>query len=303
MTTGRRMNITTPVARKYAIATAAGFGGGGCIGLVGWGGAQVLIPTLTHPQLGGLSQLAASATSICSLSCSAVMGGAQYLRSDHACLPIAAAIALPSMLGARAGVRLAGNLSGDAHALIFNGMSVVMIPTHFVVQRQRARARQDAPDERGARVARGLGRSGAAAGLTAAALAQHAAYGVFSGALSAVMGVGGLPLTMSYLSLATAEESFPHHLVQGTAMVAVVPSILASAGSHLAAGNVPVAVAACASVGAIAGASLGAQLGLSLSEDRLRELYMLSLLVLGGRSAIGAARNISRLYAKSRKAA
>ena len=187
-------------------------------------------------------------------------------------------------------------------------MSVVMIPTHFVVQRQRARARQDAPDERGARLACGLGRSGAAAGLSAdatsaSALAQHAAYGAFAGALSAVMGVGGLPLTMSYLSLATAEESFPHHLVQGTAMVAVVPSILASAGSHVAAGNLPIAVAACASVGAITGASLGAQLGLSLSEDRLRELYMLSLLVLGGRSAIGAARNISKLYAKSRKAA
>ena len=89
------MNLSAPVARKYAIATAAGFGGGGCNGLVGWGGAQVLIPTLTHAQLGGLSQLAASATSICSLSCSAVMGGAQYLRSDHACLPIAAAIARP----------------------------------------------------------------------------------------------------------------------------------------------------------------------------------------------------------------
>ena len=53
----RRELVTRREIRKYAIATAAGFGGGGCIGLVGWGGAQVLIPTLTHAQLGGLSQL------------------------------------------------------------------------------------------------------------------------------------------------------------------------------------------------------------------------------------------------------
>ena len=165
------------------------------------------------------------------------MGGAQYLRSDHACLPIAAAIALPSMLGARARV-----CASRANALGRRARA------HL--QRHERRDDPDALRRPAPARARAAGRAGRArarasravsGGPGAAAGRERRATSPRSRstrptapsrrALSAVMGVGGLPLTMSYLSLATAEESFPHHLVQGTAMVAVVPSILASAGS------------------------------------------------------------------------
>jgi len=53
------------------------------------------------------------------------------------------------------------------------------------------------------------------------AIVQHMCYGLFSGVLSALMGVGGAPLTMSYLTLNTA---LPHHLVQ------VLPLLLHAAG-------------------------------------------------------------------------
>jgi uncharacterized membrane protein YfcA len=49
-------------------------------------------------------------------------------------LRTAAVIALPAMVGARAGVALTRRISGEMHALIFNGMSVVLIPTHWLVQ-------------------------------------------------------------------------------------------------------------------------------------------------------------------------
>ena len=51
-------------------------------------------------------------------------GGAQFVQSGNACLPIAAALALPSVLGARLGSQLARRLSPDLHSLIFNGGSV-----------------------------------------------------------------------------------------------------------------------------------------------------------------------------------
>ena len=92
----------------------------------------------------------------------------------------------------------------------------------------------------------------------------------------------------------------PRHLVQGTAMVAVVPGVLTSAASHLAAGHVPLGLAAAATGGALCGAALGARAGLQLSEDELRALYMASLVVLGGRSVVGALQNVASLARRRR---
>ena len=52
------------------------------------------------------------------------------------------------------------------------------------------------------------------------------AFGALSGVLSSLVGVGGLPIAMSYLTVST---DLPHHLVQGTAVLAVAPSVLVSA--------------------------------------------------------------------------
>ena len=135
--------------------------------------------------------------------------------SGNASLPVAAAVAIPSMVGARFGVRLSAKLSTDVHSLIFNGGSVLLLPTHFMVQRWRQQQDQDRTDA-------GVEAAGKAAGaaVDAATLIQHACFGVGAGVLSALMGVGGLPLTMSYLTMAS---TLPHHLIQGTSMVAVAP--------------------------------------------------------------------------------
>lgn len=55
-----------------------------------------------------------------------------------------------------------------------------------------------------------------------------------------------------------------------------------------------VGFAAAAAAGSSIGAAGGAHLALQLSEARLRDLYCLSLVVLGGRSALGAAVSIYR---------
>ena len=109
------------------------------------------------------------------------------------------------------------------------------------------------------------------------------------------MGVGGLPITMTYLTVATA---LPHHLVQGTAMTAMAPAVLVSAVTRARGGHTPLALAAAVTAGSLAGSTVGAEVALSLSEERLRELFMLSLLILGGNACRRAVINLQSMYRK-----
>ena len=251
---------------RYLAAGGIGLAAGATLGVVGWGGAQVIKPTLTSPLL-GCTHLQATATSLFSLSVAVVSGASQFVGGGSASLTLAAAIALPSMAGARWGSRLAGRLSPDALALIFNGGSVMLLPTHFWIQNRR-RAQQQVADEaqRGplASAAQQADDSDAAAteaGLAAAtaqllepaALAGHCAFGFGAGVLSALMGVGGLPVVMSYLTIASP---LPHHLIQGTAMCAVAPSVLTSSLTHVQSGATPLRVAAAVTCGSVTGAAL-----------------------------------------------
>lgn len=253
-----------------------------------------MIPALSHPLI-GLSHVAASATSLSALSLSAVSGAISFGCEGAVDVPTALAIGLPSVAGVRFGVLLARSLSNETNRIIFDVLSTLMLPTHMIIQRRRASDGEAKPVTSWSEERHGV-----------VALASHGLYGVVSGSVSALMGVGGLPLAISYLTLATG---MPHHLVQGTAMCSVVPGVVASSLSHLNAGSVSVMscillrisdatlqvkVAASAAVGSTLGAYAGARLALQLSEDDLRSLYCLSLIVLGGRSAFGAAHAILR---------
>lgn len=280
--------------RRHAFAGAVGFGGGCCVGLVGWGGAQFIIPGMTHPLMGH-TQLAATGISLSSLSLSTITGAVRFLQSDSACVWTAASIALPSIMTARIGTRIAGRISEDALQFAFNGLSLLLIPLHLFVQR-RATQLQAPPEGTLRRTLtdhNSISESQAqvANGAVVMPKVEHLAFGCLSGMVSALMGVGGLPLTMSYL---TAFTSLPHHLVQGTAVLAVAPSALTSAISRI--HVVPPATAAAVAVGAMSGAAVGASVALRTSEQRLRELYMLSLVVLGGRSAVRAGQNLRRMW-------
>lgn len=74
-----------------------------------------------------------------------------------------------------------------------------------------------------------------------------------------------------------------------------VPGIVASATGHLAAGNVPMKLFSCVALGSTTGAACGAHASLNFDEAALRDLFMASLVVLGGRSLYGAGRNVQAL--------
>ncbi|CAJ1956323.1 unnamed protein product [Cylindrotheca closterium] len=282
----------------FTVGTAAGC----AVGLCGWGGAQVIIPSMTLPMsFANYSQLSATGISLSSLSVSTLSSGYRFWEKDRVHLPIVLAIGIPAVFSARVGSHIAKKLSGDALALFFNGFSIVLIPTHFYIQK-RAKGRQPEVSSKGQEydgidpvctTATATARSSHP--LTWPQVAQHASFGICSGIISALMGVGGLPLTMSYITEAT---HLPHHYVQGTAVCALIPSILVSAASRI--HSIPVQAAVSVALGAMVGGYGGAQVALDLTEEQLRTIYMTSLVVFGGRSTFGAARNIRNIIQANR---
>jgi len=279
-------------AASHLYSGAVGLLAGGCIGLVGFGGAQVITPLMTHPLL-GLSQIGASGVALSSLGVSTVTSGASFLVAGCATLPVAAAIALPSMVSARLMTRVAERMSGDSLALFFNTFSLILLAGNFYVISTAKPKEKAHPSPEVVALARRD--SALVESSDGRKVAEHVAFGVFSGAISALMGVGGLPLTISYLTLNT---ELPHHLVQGTAVCSAAPAILVSAISRI--GAVPVATAVAVAVGASAGASLGAQGALRLDEAQLRLLYMVALVVFGGSSSVRAVGNVRAVLAARR---
>jgi uncharacterized membrane protein YfcA len=267
----------------FAVGTVAGM----TVGVVGWGGAQIIIPAMTLPMsVANLSQLSATGVSLTSLSLSTVSSGFKFWREDRVNLPLALTIGIPAVLSARVGTRIAQKLSGDALGLFFNGFSILLIPTHYWIQ-QRAKSRRKVNEEGGRNLKEDLTHINLD---DSTKLLQHASFGLMSGVISALMGVGGLPLTMSYITEAT---NLPHHYVQGTAVCALAPSILMWATSRLNA--IPLTVTGFVCLGAIVGGYAGADFAIYLNEEELRNLYMGSLVVFGGRSVYGAAHNMHRI--------
>ncbi|CAB9523244.1 Sulfite exporter TauE/SafE [Seminavis robusta] len=312
-------NFTRQQLPRHLYAFGTGVAAGGVVGTVGWGGAQVLIPSLTaNPlSLAGYTQLTATGISLTSLSTSVMTGGYKFWNSDHVNVPVALMVGIPAVLSARVGTLWAKKLSGDALALIFNSCSIVLLPTHFWIQERAKKRRQQQliqeednkpPQESTTTITTKTNdppnvvydntndlllkqsQQQQQSDYHYEKFLHFASFGLFQGILSSVMGVGGLPLSMSYL---TEMTTLDHHTVQGTAMCAVIPSILTSAVSRMHA--IPLVTAGVVCGGAILGGYGGAQLALALDSEQLRQLYMTSLVLFGGRSMLGAAANLRRL--------
>ena len=127
--------------RQNFYAIAVGTAAGVTSGLVGWGGAQIIIPSMLYPSpLASYSQLSATGISLTSLSFSSCSSGYRFWVDNQVNIPLALSIGLPAVISARVGTHLAKKLSGDALELFFNGFSLLLIPTHLWVQRIRHNA-------------------------------------------------------------------------------------------------------------------------------------------------------------------
>jgi uncharacterized membrane protein YfcA len=105
-------------------------------------------------------------------------------------------------------------------------------------------------------------------------------FGLFTGVLSGLLGVGGGIVMVPYLVLALGQGQ---HLAEGTSLLVIVPTAVAGAWTHARRGLVNRRVALGLGLGGVAGAFGGAQLALLIPTATLTRVFAAFLLVIGAR--------------------
>lgn len=103
------------------------------------------------------------------------------------------------------------------------------------------------------------------------------AVGLFSGVVSAALGVGGGVVFVPALVILFG---FDQHLAQGTSLAVIVPTTIVGAAAHARAGRVDWRLVGLIAAGGVVGGLTGAQLALSLDETLLRRLFAVFLAVI-----------------------
>jgi len=252
--------------RAAALGGVAGFG----TGLLGWGAAQLVVPGLASASIGGSALAAAGGSSVA--LCGIATVSAVKLGSDGAVdLALAAAVGVPAMLMAPLGARAAARVASSTLTTGFNALTLVLVPLQAHVMLARIRGHDTAPGaDEGAKQ-----RSGGPA--------QHSGFGTVLGFGCGVLGVGGLPFIITYLTAATDAS---HATIIGTTFAAAAPTVAASALSHIAAGHVPRALLLPLVGSAAAGACAGSSLALHVPDHVLQTMFVASLGAAGVRAGL-----------------
>lgn len=257
-----------PAGSLHHLSAGIGFLAGTFGSLVGLGGGVVAVPLLVS--YGRVSQHVAHGTSLVAVVCTGVGGCLGYARHGEVDWLPALAIASTASITAVVGARVTMSISAGTLKRLMGVFMMVVAP--LVPLKDKILKYQTQPDD----ARRGPGPA------NASLLASCAALGVVSGLLSGMFGVGGGSIVTPVLAWIA---DMPHHTVIGTSLAAmVIPSIL-GARTHLALGNVSVAIAPGLVVGTLAGAWLGAYAANKVPQDTLRYVFCGAFLFLGARSA------------------
>ncbi|MGH2697602.1 MAG: sulfite exporter TauE/SafE family protein [Actinomycetota bacterium] len=116
------------------------------------------------------------------------------------------------------------------------------------------------------------------------------AFGILTGVLSALFGVGGGLVMVPFMVLALGSDQ---HLAEGTSLLVIVPTAIVGVIAHTRRGYVSFGHAALLAVGGVAGSFFGATLALRLEEDALQLLFGVFLAVMGMRTVVQALRGRS----------
>ena len=233
-------------------------------GLLGVGGAIVLVPLMTRVLR--LSQHRAHGTSLAVVLFTATAAFLGYLRTGNvdilATLPLVAGSVVGSPLGARWAHATPAAALRRAFGVLLLAVSVRM----FLPQLP---AGQLLPDQ-------GL-----------AALAARVALGGVTGVLSGFFGVGGGVVLVPALVLLAG---VPQHVAQGISLLFIVPTAAAGAWAHHKLGNVERSVVLPLALWSMGGAFAAALVAASIPAAALRVLFGVFLAVMGLRMVFGRRR-------------
>ena len=114
------------------------------------------------------------------------------------------------------------------------------------------------------------------------------AFGILTGVLSALFGVGGGLVMVPFMVLALGSDQL---LAEGTSLLVIVPTAIVGVIAHTRRGYVSFKHAAFLAVGGVVGSFLGATLALKLEESVLRVILGVFLALTGVSTVVQAQRS------------
>ena len=230
-------------------------------GLLGVGGAIVLIPLMTRVLK--LGQHKAHGTSLAVVLFTATAAFLGYLRTGNVDVLAAIPLVAGSVVGSPLGARWAHATPAAALRRAFGVLLLVVGARLFLPQLPAGHF---------------LPESGVAA------LAARVLLGGVTGVLSGFFGVGGGVVLVPALVLFAG---VPQHVAQGISLLFIIPTAAAGAWTHHQLGNVERAVVLPIALWSMGGAFAAALVAASIPAAALRALFGLFLLATGLRMVLG----------------
>ena len=237
----------------FAIGLAAGIFGG----LIGLGGGLVMIPLMVG--LLKLDQCRAHGTSLAVLIFTGISGAFTYGYHGQIDWTAALALAVPSVLTAAAGARLADKLPGWKLKKAF-GAFLIFSSSLLVLKPLLSDWISVLPGD--------------------AAIAALAATGMLTGFLCGLMGVGGGTIMVPAMILLVG---FTQHAAQGTALLVMAPTGFVGAFTHWRLGNVALELLYGMAPGILLGTFLGGSIAQVIPDAPLRWMFILVAVYMGWR--------------------
>jgi len=112
-------------------------------------------------------------------------------------------------------------------------------------------------------------------------------FGMLTGVLSALFGVGGGLVMVPFMVLALGSDQ---HLAEGTSLLVIVPTAIVGVVAHSRRGYVSFRLAVLLATGGVGGSVLGATVALQLEEGSLQVIFGVFLALIGVRTIVEALR-------------
>ncbi|MDE3197257.1 MAG: sulfite exporter TauE/SafE family protein [Acidobacteriota bacterium] len=255
--------------------------------MLGMAGGIFIVPILTiFGHLPIHTVIAASIVSVIACSCGAA---AQFLRSGLANVRLAIVLEMATTLGALTGVLLSGVLPESALYCLF-AFILFLSAQQMMSRRREVVGWTEADDKSWASVLRlhsrypdrTLGRD-VPYSVRRLPLGMVLMYG--AGLVSALLGIGSGVLKIPAMDSALR---LPIKVSSGTSNFMIGVTAAASAGAYFLRGQVVTAIAGPVALGSVAGALIGARILITTSNERLRLLFVVVLVLLGAQMVLTA---------------
>lgn len=238
---------------SFAIGLAAGILGG----LIGLGGGIIMIPLLVG--LLKLDQCRAHGTSLAVLIFTGISGAIIYGYHGQIDWTAATALAVPAVLTATTGARLADRLPDWKLKKVF-GIFLIFCSALLLLKPLLADM------------------LGVLPGYTP--IVALIVTGAVTGFLSGLMGVGGGTIMVPAMILLAG---FTQHLAQGTALLVMIPTGFVAAYTHWKLGNVEIGLLYRMVPGIILGTFVGGNIAQIIPDNPLRWIFVLVAIYMGWR--------------------